>query len=128
MSNRDKLRAKTVGAKRVFKNEIVTIDGAEFEVRQLSIRARNAVFQKARSDSGDIMTLEWMVWLVIESVYVPGTDELVFEPEDYDTLVAQPPGSFIDKLTDIAMDLANVDEKKIEKNLEKTGGDSSSSE
>jgi hypothetical protein len=110
MSARDKLRSKTVGAKKNFRSEIVTVDGEEVEVRQLSVRDRLDVYNRS-TKNGTLDPLQFQIWAVIATVYVPGTKERLFEDADYDSLIDQPTGSFVDKLSEAAVNMLSVEAK-----------------
>lgn len=107
------LRSITLGAAKKFRTSVVSIDGNDFEVRQLSVKGRRDLLEKAyNSETGKLDTQEYLVWSVIKSTFVPGTDELVYSDADYESLVAMPTGGFVDKLGEAASKLLNVDEGK----------------
>ena len=110
MSVRDKLRSKTVGAPKNFKSTTVEIDGEEFEIRQPSVKERMDIFNHSSKDGG-VNALDFQLWSVIRTCYVPGTNERVFEDSDYSVLADQPAGSFLDKLGEAAMTMLNLEEK-----------------
>ena len=140
MSNlRDKIRAKTVGSSKHFRKKLVKYeppiydtkevalgDGTKYieeiivghdepifvEVRQPSIGERNEVFSK-NLGSGDV-NLELILYMAMKQTYVPGTNERVFEPADYDTLKDQPAGGFVDQFGNAALELMNVEDTKQE--------------
>lgn len=109
------MRANTLGAKRDFKKEIVTIEGIEYEVRQPTLRERSDLRKRCSSISGETMKFdifEFLIWAVIGFTYVPNTDEKVFEETDYDALSDLPAGGWFDELSEVASKLTNVDSKK----------------
>jgi hypothetical protein len=110
MSKRDALRAKTVGSAKQFRSEIVTVGGEEIEVRQLSVRDRLDVYNRS-TKNGVLDPLQFQIWAVISTAFVPGTNERLFEDGDYDSLVDQPTGNFIDKLSEAAINMLNVEGK-----------------
>jgi hypothetical protein len=110
MSTRDKLRAKTVGSPKTFRSINVTVDGEEIEVRQLSVKQRINIFNKA-TKNGEVNPLEFQIWSVIYTCYVPGTPERVFDETDFDGLAEQPTGSFLDELSAAAMKMINIEER-----------------
>lgn len=127
---RDKLRAKTVGAKKQFRTETVTIGGEAFEVRQPSVAERARILKQAKVQTGDADRMdmaELQIWAAILLTYVPGTEDHVFEDADYAALAAQPANGFVDEISRVAMRLMNAggDEAK---NSEETANDNSSSE
>mgnify|MGYP003657580753 CR=1 FL=1 len=105
----DKLRAATIGAKKNFKSETIEYNGVKFEIRQPSIRARAELTKQCTGSNGAIDMFKFLVWLVIELTYVPNTDKKVFTAEDYDTLVEQATGGFVDAFSEVAASLVNVD-------------------
>jgi hypothetical protein len=115
-SLRDELRAATVGAKKVFRTKSVEWNGLKFEFRQPSLAGRRKLRDKALDDGGMIDIFEALVWGVIWNTYVPGTDELVFEETDYDSLVSTPPGGFMDEFAVEIAELYNLDAASIGKN------------
>lgn len=98
MSLRDNIRSKTIGAPKHFKKNIVKIDDVEVEVRQMSVKDRLEIFSKSSNGEGGVDALRFQLWSVIYSCYVPGTNEKVYEEHDYDQLVSNPTGSFVDIL------------------------------
>lgn len=108
MSKRDALRSKTVGAAKKFRTELVTVDGEEVEVRQLSVRDRLNVYNRS-TKNGVLDPLQFQIWAVISTCYVPGTNEKLFEDADYDGLVDQPTGGFLDQLSEAAINMLNVE-------------------
>lgn len=107
------LRAATLGTKKDFRKSIVPINGVDFEVRQLSVKGRRDLLEKAyNSETSKLDTQEYLVWSVIKTTFVPGTDELVYSDADYESLVAEPTGSFVDKLGEASSKLLNVEEGK----------------
>jgi hypothetical protein len=132
ISLRDKLRAKTVGAKKEFRQTEVTWDGETFIVKQPTVAQRAYIMSKAKAQSAfgkddpDRMDLgELMVWAAIHCTYTPD-GEKVFEESDHDSLIEQPSGSFVDEFGSAALGLMNVDSKEIAKNSDKTPNDNSS--
>jgi hypothetical protein len=109
MSTRKEIRDALMGAKSEFKKEVVKFNGVEVEIRQPTVKSRKEIMERA-TKNGEISTFEFLVWAVIESTFVKGTDEKVFEYEDYDSLVSKPVGGFMDKFGEIASNLMNVEE------------------
>ena len=127
---RDKLRKATLGAPSVFKSEIVTFNGAKFEIRQPTIKARSNLRSRCTTVKGpsdvDFDMFEFLVWSVIANTYVPGTDDLVFDEADYDALVQNPTGGFMDQFSEVAAELMNVEPDVKKKSSKKAQKDSSS--
>lgn len=106
MSARDKLRSKTVGKAKNFRSKIETIDGDEYEVRQLSVKDRMTVYNKA-TKNGVLDPLQFQIWAVISTCFVPGTNEKLFDDTDYESLINQPTGGFLDQLSEAAVLMLN---------------------
>lgn len=120
---RDQLRSLTVGKAKQFQKKLVTIDGAEFEIRQPSVAQRSALLRAAGMVStdkdkkdGDMDFGLLQVLAVIKLTYVPGTNEHVFEAADKQSLLDQPANSFVDALSEVAMKLLNVEPEQAAKN------------
>lgn len=117
---RDKLRQTAF--KRKFKSEIIKWEGVEYELRQPSIAGRNEIRKYANvEDTAPIS--DFLVWCVIFFTYVPGTDVRVFDPADFDSLVASPAGGLVDMLSLKASAYLNVNMEETEKNSETTQKD-----
>lgn len=128
---RDSIRAKTVGAKKNFKTEVVEYEGEKIEVRQPSVRARSAILKAAKALSGDKDRIELdalQVTSVIECCFDPESGLAIFEEADRTSMQGQPAGGFVDALSEVALRLMNVDTKEVAKNSERTPSDSSSSQ
>jgi hypothetical protein len=126
---RDRLRGKTLGAKKNFKFEIVVIDGEEFEVRQPTLKQRSDLRKRCATMEGskfEFDIFEFLTWAVIECTFVPGTDDKVFEASDYDMLGSIPAGGWFDDLSEKASELANVKKDDVKKISEPTKIDSES--
>ncbi len=126
-SLRDQLRAVTVGSKNVFKSKVLEHRGLKFEIRQPSIAGRKELRKKLIDEEGSFDVFDALVWMVILYTFVPGTNERVFDEEDYDTLVAQPTGGYMETFSLTASDFMSIDPETIAKNSEATENDSSSS-
>lgn len=130
-SIRDLIRAKTVGAKKTFREERLALeDGLEVIVRTPTVRERSEIMRRAgvtANQNGrveDIASLQ--VWAVIYCTYTPN-GERVFEDADAATLMEMPAGSFVDEISETAINLMNVKAEAEAKNSEKTPSASSSS-
>lgn len=114
LSTRDRLRAATLGEKRVFRRVEVEYGGNKFELRQPSIRMRQRMNSKCTD--GKVFEFEMFVlYAIIECTYVPGTDERVFGDADFDTIVDAPPGGFLDALIEAILPLLNVEDERKKK-------------
>ncbi len=118
--DKKKLRELTLGSKPVFQKEIVEHNGGKFEVRQPTIRKRSEMRLQCQDENGGFNMLKFLLWGVIENTYVPDTDELVFDAADYDSLAAEPTGSYVDILSEAAGRLLNVDGAEVKKSSEQT--------
>lgn len=117
MSLRDKLRAKTVGGKKIFKKEIVEWDGDSYEIRQPTVAVRSKIMDKAGIDIGSVASGadkegdSWSMmqcWLCIECVYEPENSQRIFDDADLENLMDQPSGGFVDRFSGVAMRLMNM--------------------
>lgn len=109
MSVREALRQKTVGAKKSFKSKIIDFDGIEVEFRQPSLKVRKKISDKAKKVDGSFDIIDALIWNVIYSTYIPGTNDLVYEEGDYESMAEQSEGSFVTKFAQEIMELAAVE-------------------
>ena len=113
MTTRDEIRSKTVGSKKVFRSEKLSYNGMEIEFRQPSIRLRKEIHDRSikegKEDEGKVDLWTYMVWSVIYCSFVPGGKELVFEDGDFENLMDQPAGGFVDEFSTKIAELLNVD-------------------
>jgi len=108
---RDRLRSKTLGAKKVFLKKLVEHEGDKFEIRQPTLRERSKVRKRCTSmtdDGIEFNMFEFLIWAVIGHTFVPETDEKVFSEEDYDELSDIPAGGWFDEFAEKASELCNV--------------------
>lgn len=103
------------------KTEVVTFFGEEVEVRQPSM---NTILNFRNADEADRKTQ--MVDMLIEYVFVPGTNEKVFETADKDQLLQMPFGQDMTGLQAAISRLTNVDLQTSAKAKNSDGTDSSS--
>jgi len=126
-SMRDILRAKTVGAKKQFKSEIIEWNGEKFEIREPSVRQRAKILQASGAqslDPNDIDLAKFQTLAVIYCTYIPGTNERVFEEGDLEALMEMPSGTFVDDFAQIAFKYLNVQPEVAAKNFAETKSDS----
>ena len=109
MSIREALRQKTVGAKKEYKSKILDFDGIDVEFRQPSLKVRKKIGDRAKKNDGTFDVIDAMIWNVIYSTYVPGTNELVFEEGDYENMAEQSEGSFVTRFATEILELAAVE-------------------
>jgi len=127
-SLRDRMRAATLGAGHKRKEETVEIDGQTFVVRQPTVAERSQILKRSKANTGELENVdisEMQVWAVIYCTYTP-EGERVFEDADYEALMNQPSGSFVDALATAALRLMNVAEEAAKNSEPTTNGSSSS--
>lgn len=108
-SIKNALRKATIGTAKKFKKVKFTYEGNDFEFRGLTVRDRDDIRAKATDKEGNILGAAFQVWALIYMTYVPETDDKVFSPEDYDMLMSQPAGGFVDVLAGEALKLMSGD-------------------
>lgn len=111
MSIRNKLRSITVGSKKVVNSIELEYEGEKFEFRQITYRDRKSLLEKSEGKDGKVDGTAFQIWGVISMTYVPGTEEKVFDEGDFDILMNQPVGGFIDKFSEEITKLLGVSEE-----------------
>lgn len=100
---RDALMAERI--KRPMSKRITIADGVEAELRQPTVRQRDEIFAAAGmvvGASGGMRVGRMAVEACIACLYVPGTNEHVFDEEDRDTLLGMAAGGFVQEVgTDV---------------------------
>lgn len=122
---KNKLRSLTVGAAKIFGEEIVEYQGEQFKIRQPSVAQRAQIMQQAKIATGDVEKFDlakMQVWATICCTYTMENDP-VFTQEDYASLENQPCGSFVDTFAPVALRLMNVEAEEKAKNSESTRKD-----
>lgn len=109
-SVRDRIRSATVGKSEQFKSKTFTYNGVDVEFRQPCLKDRQLLINKARNKDGEFDFIEFLIWSVISNTYVPETNEKVYDESDYDSMVAKPSGSFVDKFGSEIAELMNVED------------------
>jgi len=100
-SDRDSLRQAIFSGAPQFRSERVEIKGVTVEVRQPSIRMRRELFNQCMDGNGNLDANEFLILSVLKSTFVPGTnDEHMFDEADYETIMNQPTGSWVDDLVE----------------------------
>ena len=127
-SQRDKIRAATLGKSKKLESRTITIDGQQVELRQPTVKIRNQLLRYAATPECDVDFNDFLLRAVIQCAYVPGTNERVYEDEDYDVLAERPTNDFVDEFSETIMGLMNVTPGEVEKNSNGTGNGNSSSE
>lgn len=129
VSARDRIRALTVGHKKVFRtklyvHKVETENGTEeitVEFREPTRRLRSNLLKKATDKKGNISNDRFVLLCLVHMTYVPGTNELVFEETDIDGLFETPSGtSFVETFASEMANLINPNIQVTEKNLEET--------
>lgn len=115
-SIRDSIRAK-VFAHKPLKKVIITIFGAEIELRQPTLGSIMEARDAENANAGVIDTL-------VQYAYVPGTDEKVFEESDADAFKELPADTWIQTVADALQKLSDVNFTGTENDSEKTTGSS----
>jgi hypothetical protein len=119
VSLRDKLRSATLGAPAVHESETVDWGGEKYEVRRLTLAQQRAVDTQSTDKKGKRDNIRAGVLSIVGSVYVPGTDERVFEAGDVAALEALEDGGFLRALMDGITRLAErARPEAVEKNSE----------
>tara|TARA_R100000656_G_scaffold54498_3_gene42967 strand:- start:735 stop:1115 length:381 start_codon:yes stop_codon:yes gene_type:complete len=121
---KDKIRAATVGKRKTFKCEIVSFDGVDIEVRQLSLAARRdymtASLDRVTDSNGketqQANLLKLQVYAVIASSYVPGEEALVFEETDFNSIKDSVTGGYADAIWEAVQRLSNITTEEAKKN------------
>ena len=95
-SIRDQLRSATLGKKSNFRTKIFNYEGLDVEFRAPNLKQRQNIIKKSKDKNGDLDVVDFIAHSVIECTYVPGTNDNVYEQEDYDALMQQGSGSFVE--------------------------------
>lgn len=113
------LRSATLGAPAVHGSKLVEWNGKKFEVRLPTLKQQR--FLKAQALDKKTQTqddLKALVWGITECVYVPGTDERVFDAADFDDLMGRNTKDFIGTFMRALGELGKVDPEEAVKNSE----------
>lgn len=95
---RNELRAALIGKKHAPNSEVVTLFGVEIEVRQPTLAS---ILAARTEDDERKRTTD----VFLNYAYVPGTDELIFEEGDRETILNWP---FTDELMDVQLVIAKL--------------------
>lgn len=113
---RDALRASLMKAEnKKAKSKIIDLFGEQVEIRQPTL-AQITKLGKASADD----KVPAIARIMIEYLYVPGTDEKVFDAADGEYLAGLPTGQWLNALNMAIEELSGVDVKGAEKNSETT--------
>src|SRR5215472_7787465 len=113
-TERDRLRAELLKTRPV-SSKIVTFFGQKIEIKQLTL----AAVIDARKDYDDQQAA--LINILLRYAYVPGTNELIFEDTDAESLLALPFGGDFVELTNAISELTSL-------SFPTPGGDSKSTE
>ena len=113
MANND-IRTTLLNSKSNFKSKNVEVEGVEVEVRQPSMKRRRDMQKSATDDNGEFDSTKFLVYAVIYFTFYPGTNDLVFSPDDFDKLMEQPAGGWVDQIGEQASELINSEQGKEE--------------
>lgn len=116
---RDSMRAEIFGRKR--KTKEIEAFGHKMEIRQPTLGG----LMDARDQSP---TKESLIRSLIDSAYIPGTGEKVFEEEDKDALMTIPWGPDFEPIANALTELTGVDFKEPSSDSEKTDGSTQSTD
>lgn len=149
MSRRDDIRAATLGRSPQFRRKLIRYfppkyeqvfdeSGAvvalehvgfedtpiEVEIRQPTIKQRNDLLTKCRRPDGSLDEMEFILQCAIRFVHDPDSGERIYDENDYNALISQPAGDFVDQFGGEAIELLTLGspEKKLE-NSKKTVSD-----
>lgn len=84
---RARLRGATLGQTRKADHEIVEWNGERFEVRRPTLKQSKLVDVGSKNKDGSTDSYRALVLGIIHTVYVPGTDQRVFDERDSDLLM-----------------------------------------
>ena len=124
MSIKDKIREKTVGSKKDFKEKKVEIgEGLSVIVKEPSVAQRTKILQKskvqsaqAKGDFDRIDTGKMQAYAIIECTYTPDGEQ-VFTEADLTSILNSPTTTeWLDQVGEIALNLLNVQEDEEVKN------------
>ena len=107
--SRDSIRSSILGKKPKFAKEIVEYKNNRYEIRQPTLRARREIMNRCTGNDGTIDMMSALIYLCIYNTYIADTDERVFEESDYEALLEEPTGGFIDEISIIASSLMNLE-------------------
>ena len=110
---RQKLRGQILGTPHRGKSEIIKFHGARIEVRQPSLGAVLKLQEEGNRDTA-------IARMIVQYVYVPGTDELVFEDHDIPAILKMPMDEGMTALNKAITEMTGVRIEEEEKNSSET--------
>lgn len=114
---RDELRLGTVGSPVVQNTAIVEWNGRKYEVRRPTLKQTQSIQAMSRKKNGEIDDGLALVQGIIHCVYVPGTNERVYEQADVDAIQGRGIEDFIGAFAS-ALGKLGAKPEEIEKNSE----------
>lgn len=107
--DRDAIRSALFSGAPQFRSQSVELpSGIEVEVRQPTIRVRRELFNQCMDASGNLDANDFLIKSILKNTFVPGTkDQRVFDDADYDSILNQPTGGWVDQLIDAMSGLTN---------------------
>ncbi len=119
MSTRDEIRSKTVGGNLKAQVKLFEYEEVSVEFRQPTVGIRKEIFNRSQVDD-KLDIYNFLVWSVIYCTFVPGTKERVYEDADFDSMMSQYTGSFVDIFSEEISEIMNVSVDKAVKNSDAT--------
>jgi hypothetical protein len=113
-TERDRIRAELLKSRPV-KSKVIEFFGQQIEIKQLTLGAVINARTELEDQQGALISI------LLKYAYVPGTEELLFEDTDADSLKALPFGGDFVSLTNAITELTNL-------TFPTPGGDSKSTE
>lgn len=96
------------------KKEVMKIDvwDCDIEVRTMMASDRADILNSVMTDDGKIDHKKFHAMMIVSACYEPGTDDLIFNPEDIEWLMQKSAGP-IEKLAGKAMELSGLSKEAI---------------
>jgi hypothetical protein len=114
---KDRLRAATLGAPAIRDSKIVAWNGENFELRRPTLKQQREIDRLSRDKKGKRDDLKATLLGLAECVYVPGTEERVFNPADVEAMTDRGFEDFVGFfVTEFGKLSKEVDPEEIEKN------------
>lgn len=104
------------------RSKVIHFFNVDIELRQPTVRQMTELRQQASEDGDRINAVQF----VINYAYVPGTNDLVFDKEDYTLLAEMPMGPDVAALFNAVGELTVLDVDAAAKNSESSPSDTNS--
>lgn len=95
-SKTQSLREQILNQSPKTKKEDVDYYGIPVQLRGLRVRERQEIFEKSRNENGDVDGIKAVILAILKCTVDPNSGEQVFEDTDYDTLMNEQSGGFVD--------------------------------